>query len=65
MNYEIVELESGKQATIYTLESNLTGTTLYEDFINNNIQDFREELIDINATISLMANKAGVADHFD
>lgn len=47
VNYEIVELEefSGNKATIYSIVLEGDDVTLFDHFVEENIADFRNELI--------------------
>jgi len=64
VSYEIVELpHSGKHAKIYTIYSDKINNTLYHQFIQNNIGNYRDEVRDIVNTLEKMGKQKGVAQH--
>lgn len=61
MEYEIVKLSllSGVQCTVYSIIPEKGGMTLYDDFLKENIAEYREEVKDINNRLRLIGTKHG------
>jgi hypothetical protein len=60
---------SGQMAGIYSValtpsDQEGVGNTLYEAFINENIENFRDEVIDINERLWTIGHRTGARDHF-
>lgn len=66
MKFELVELSrlSGKKATIYSLLINDDELTLFDRFIEENDEQFSEEIDSIFDTIYKMGHKYGAARQF-
>ena len=61
MKYEIVELEdySGDETTIYSVIIGDEKDTLYDVFINENFEEYEEELRDIDERLQIIATEHG------
>lgn len=66
MNYEIVELEefSGNKATIYSIVLNGDEVTLFDHFVNENIDKYKSELKFIAGRLQVIGNTTGARDKF-
>lgn len=66
MKIEIVKLEklSGARATIYSISLDDDSITLYERFVEENIEKFPKELASIREKISTIANRTGAIETF-
>lgn len=66
MNYEIVELSdlSGNYTTIYSIIKNGEKKSLFDYFVEENIQDHREELISILNRLKVIADTTGAREGF-
>lgn len=64
MNFEIVEIStlSGDQATIYTIIEKGAKCSYFEQFLQDHIEEYGDELKSILATIEIMSNEKGVAE---
>lgn len=61
MDFEIEEIQlfSGSMAHIYTIRPNNSSTTLFEDFYNENIDKFPDELQEIKNVLYLAGHEKG------
>lgn len=69
MNFALVEIDelSGSKLKVYSIiteDDEEAGCTLYDRFIEENIDKFKEEVEDITNRIELMANYTGLRDDF-
>lgn len=66
MNYEIVKMKqlSGNEANIYSIIPKGKKSTLYDAFLNEYSLIFQEEILDIQARLSLIGNTTGAKLHF-
>lgn len=66
MNYEIVELEdfSGSQATIYSVIIEGDDITLFDHFVNENGDDFRNEVRFLANRLQEIGNTTGAREKF-
>lgn len=66
MNYHIVELEdlSGSRATIYSIVEEGSGSTIFEQFIEQHQEAYENEILDILNRLHSMGNIVGARDHF-
>ncbi len=69
MNITLVEIEelTGEKLKIYSVateENAVEGYTLYDEFIDDNIDQFKPEIADINDRIEIMAKYTGLRDDF-
>ncbi|MCR5561710.1 MAG: hypothetical protein K6F58_07865 [Bacteroidales bacterium] len=61
MDFEIEEIKlfSGRMAHIYTIRPNNSDTTLFEDFYNENIDEFPDDLQEIKNVLYLAGHEKG------
>ena len=66
MNYEIVKIQehSGNKATLYSIVLEDGKQTLYEQFLNENKETHRQELISITNRLSVIGQKTGARANF-
>ena len=66
MNYEIVKIQehSGNKATLYSIVLEDGKQTLYEQFLNENKEAHRQELISITNRLSVIGQKTGARANF-
>ena len=66
MNYEIVELEefSGSQAIIYSVIMEEDDITLFDHFVNENIENYRKEIKFIVNRLQEIGHTTGAREKF-
>lgn len=66
MKYELVKLPqfSGNKASVYTFKITEKNVTLFENFVKENVDSFKSEIIDIFNTIKTIGNKTGARVNF-
>lgn len=66
MKFKLVKIPelSGNEASIYTIQPSDQEKTLFDEFIDENSDSFKEELVQIIATIKSMSRKTGAKAHF-
>jgi hypothetical protein len=66
MNFEIIPLEefSGLRATIYSILPKGSSNTLFDDFVEEFAEQFKDEIVSIADLLEDMGNKYGVRENF-
>ncbi len=67
MNYKLVKLKdfSGTKASIYTIFSEETNKSLFENFVSENINSFKSEILDVIQRLTTIGKKTGAREiHF-
>jgi len=66
MNYEIVELAdfSGKKATIYTVIIDNDELSLFDYFLNEHLNGYKEELKNIISRLEVIGHETGAREQF-
>ena len=66
MKFKLIKLDalSGKKTTIYSAIVEKETTTLFDNFIAENIKDYKDELRKIRKTIQTIAHDTGARENF-
>ena len=66
MNYQIVELEefSGSMATVYSVLPDDTDHTLFDTFVEQHYENYKDEIQDIISSLEVIGDKTGARSKF-